>query len=155
MTKMKKVSESESPILHEMVARISRQAGIPKPTLYVVNDQTVFCVGNNGTIITAPHADSTWILMDSITTNNLTSVYFDHGVGYAVGDQGTILKSDDGNSWSVMESGIHYRLNSVAITESKNSFAVGYGGLILASNVDIDEWTTVNSGTLKTLYKAS
>ncbi len=116
------------------------------------SDTAIYAVGTNGTIIKAPHADSAWVLMDSVTISNLTSVYFDHGIGYAVGDLGTILKSIDGDSWSMMESGIHYKLNSVSITESSSVFAVGYKGLILNSHVNHDEWTPITSGTLKTLY---
>jgi heat shock protein HtpX len=40
MTRMREVKPSEAPELHELVSRLSKEAGIPKPTLYVVNDAT-------------------------------------------------------------------------------------------------------------------
>ena len=40
MTGMKELKESDAPELHKLVERLSKQAGIPKPTLYFVNDPT-------------------------------------------------------------------------------------------------------------------
>ncbi|MFH1054672.1 MAG: zinc metalloprotease HtpX [Candidatus Altiarchaeota archaeon] len=40
MTKMKEVKPEEAPELHEIVGRLAKQAGVPKPTLYAVNDPT-------------------------------------------------------------------------------------------------------------------
>jgi len=115
-------------------------------------DDDGFAVGDRGAIIKSIDAGSTWELMDSITSFDLTSVFFDHNFGYAVGDIGTILRTDDAEVWTNMETGIHWRLNGVTITESNASFTVGYKGLILKSHFDLDTWTPVSSGTLKTLH---
>ena len=48
-----------------------------------------------------------WSAVDSGTTSNLRGVYLlDSGVGYSVGDAGTILKTTDaGLTWSALASG--------------------------------------------------
>jgi len=40
MTKMKEINANDAPELHEMVGRFAKEAGIPKPKVFVVNDNT-------------------------------------------------------------------------------------------------------------------
>ena len=49
MNKAREVSEQEAPDLHGMVASLAARAGIPKPRVYVVDDQTpnAFATGRN------------------------------------------------------------------------------------------------------------
>lgn len=49
MTRAKQVSAEQNPELHEMVERLARKAGIPKPRIYIVNDNSMnaFATGRN------------------------------------------------------------------------------------------------------------
>ena len=63
----------------------------------------------------------------------------------AVGEQGAIFRSPDGNAWSSAKSGITETLR--AVTFGKDTFiAVGDKGSILTSP-DGSAWTTMSSGT--------
>jgi photosystem II stability/assembly factor-like uncharacterized protein len=56
-----------------------------------------------------------WSAATSGTTNNLNGVYLlDSGIGFAVGDAGTILKTTDaGMTWSAVTSGTTNALHDV------------------------------------------
>jgi photosystem II stability/assembly factor-like uncharacterized protein len=67
--------------------------------------------------ISAFAAFAQWSPVDSGTTNNLRGVYLiDSGIGFAVGDAGTILKTTDaGMSWSALASGTTKTLYDVFV----------------------------------------
>jgi len=69
-----------------------------------------------------------WIQQNSGTTNYLNSVYFtDSNTGYAVGFNGTILKTmDGGENWISQNSGTTNHLESVFFIDQLKGFAVGY-----------------------------
>jgi len=68
-----------------------------------------------------------WIQQNSGTTNHLNSVYFiDPNTGYAVGFNGTILKTTDGGeNWISQNSGTTNHLYSVFFIDQSKGFAVG------------------------------
>ena len=72
----------------------------------------------------------------TIFSNPLWSVDFPISgasqVGYAVGDQGTLLKTNDaGMNWLSQQSGTTFRLNKVHFKDFDFGFAVGENGIIL------------------------
>lgn len=113
-----------------------------------------FAVGLNGSILMTNDEGLNWTLMDSVTVNELTSVYIGQpAYAHAVGDFGTILQMTNGADWNVMNSGTHYKLNGVASTPSAaKTFAVGYKGLILKTEMTWDEWQKINAPTIDILY---
>ncbi|MGE3509738.1 MAG: hypothetical protein AB7N65_12735 [Vicinamibacterales bacterium] len=70
---------------------------------------------------------------------------------WAVGEEGTILRTDDGRSWVPQSSGTSNSLNGIAGAEDGSLWAVGDEGTILHSP-DGQRWETVNSGTSRTLF---
>src|SRR5215470_19504177 len=74
-----------------------------------------------------------WFSVDSGTTNNLNGAYLlDSGIGFAVGDAGTILKSTDaGATWGTLPSGTTNTLYDVYFFDGTQGAAVGEQGLIL------------------------
>src|SRR4030095_8340903 len=74
-----------------------------------------------------------WIAVDSGTTNNLNGAYLlDSGIGFVVGDAGTILKSTDaGATWEPLTSGITNALHDVYFFDATQGVAVGERGRIL------------------------
>ena len=83
----------------------------------------------------------------------LTSVYFpsagnDQNTGYAVGHQGTILKTiDGGGSWLQQASGTTKDLYSTYFIDNNTGFAVGRDGTILKTTNGGETWITKYSGT--------
>lgn len=91
--------------------------------------------------------------------NNWTSTMFTHPlwsidfplsnasqVGYAVGDDGTILKTyDAGVNWSPQLSGISFRLNKVHFIDPDFGFAVGENGIILRTTTGGEPVTIIEN----------
>ncbi len=68
-----------------------------------------------------------WFAVDSVTTNNLNRAYLlDSGIGFVVGDRGTILKTTDlGATWVPLSSGTTRALQDVYFFDSDQGVAVG------------------------------
>ena len=75
-----------------------------------------------------------WFPVSSGTTENLNGIYMlPSGVGYAVGNTGTIVKTTNtGNSWTPLTSGTTNTLNDVYFRDDNiaTRFAAQYDGLI-------------------------
>jgi photosystem II stability/assembly factor-like uncharacterized protein len=84
-------------------------------------------------------ATAQWYTHYSGTTQNLNSVYFpEANLGYAVGNNGTILKTITGGvTWDSMPSGTTVPLNSVYFTDAITGYAVSWGTIL----------KTINGGT--------
>ncbi len=68
--------------------------------------------------------------------------------GWAVGQNGTILHTEDGGlSWTVETSGTLRKLYGVAFTDSRTGWAVGQNGTILHTGDGGLSWTTKKTGT--------
>jgi photosystem II stability/assembly factor-like uncharacterized protein len=111
-----------------------------------------FAVGDYGVILRSDNSGENWELMDSVTTENLTSVFRTENRAYIVGDNGIMLKSDDLESWYQTESFTHYKLYSVFFGDDDHGYAVGYQGTILKTNSGGEFWQYILSGTPFTLY---
>jgi photosystem II stability/assembly factor-like uncharacterized protein len=97
------------------------------------------------TLITNSLMFAQWLPVSSGTTNSLYGVYMlPSGVGYAVGDMGTILKTtDSGDSWNSITSGVTDGLNNVYFFDDNTGIIVGDGGLILRTTNGGSSWTTI------------
>jgi photosystem II stability/assembly factor-like uncharacterized protein len=72
--------------------------------------------------------------------------------GWAVGDAGTILKTEDGGeTWKTQASGVSASLAAVDFVNASVGFAVGKGGRILRTRDGGAHWVKVGSGTQKGL----
>ncbi len=69
----------------------------------------------------------------------------------AVGDSGTILKSDTNGTWTSLNSGVVVDLNSAAKTGTNTIYAVGDGGTIIMSMDAGQTWNQQTSGTTENL----
>ena len=86
-----------------------------------------------------------WLPVSSGTTNNLYGIdMLPSGVGYAVGDMGTILKTtDSGSSWNLLNSNTTTQLNDVYFFDDNIGIVVGYFGLILRTTDGGNNWSTI------------
>jgi len=73
-------------------------------------------------------AFSQWYQLNSGTTNHLNSVFFtDENTGYAVGENGTILKTTNGgDTWILQNTSTNNDLNSVFFINEDIGYAVGH-----------------------------
>lgn len=103
------------------------------------------------------HLFSQWTAQTSGTTNNLFDVFFtDNNVGYAVGENGTILNTTDGGvNWTGMNSGVTGYLHGITFTNATTGFAVGENGVILKTTNAGASWTLMTSGTTTNLLDVS
>jgi len=81
--------------------------------------------------------------------NGLRSVEFiSTDMGWAVGDGGVILYTDDaGNIWKEQNGGTNTWLKSIDFTDPANGWAVGAGGTIIHTNNGGISWNQQESGT--------
>ena len=98
-----------------------------------------------------------WTAATSGTTNNLNGAYLlDSGVGFVVGDAGTVVKTTDaGMTWSPLTSGTTNALHDVYFFDATQGVAVGEQGLILRTTDGGAGWQDVTSGVTDTLRSVS
>jgi photosystem II stability/assembly factor-like uncharacterized protein len=98
-----------------------------------------------------------WSATTSGTTNNLNGAYLlDSGIGFVVGDVGTIVKTTDaGMTWSPLTSGTTNALHDVYFFDATQGVAVGEQGLILRTTDGGAGWQGVTSGVEDTLRSVS
>ncbi len=97
-----------------------------------VNGQFV-AVGENGTILTASGAATSWAQRTSGTTARLHAVAYGNGHYLAVGDGGVVVDSTDGASWTVRSANTPANLLGIAFGGAY-FVAVGEGGVIRVSD---------------------
>ncbi len=79
------------------------------------------------------HSNYLWSVLYTDTSRNLNSVCFiDDNTGYAVGQNGAIIKTTNGGKkWVSQLSGTGFDLNAVYFINKNIGYAVGYNGTIL------------------------
>src|SRR5438067_4166086 len=98
-----------------------------------------------------------WSGAKSGTNNNLNGGYLlDSGVGFVVGDAGTIVKTTDaGMTWSPLTSGTTNGLHDIYLFNATEGVAVGDQGLILRTIDGGAMWQNVASGVEDALRSVS
>lgn len=87
-----------------------------------------------------------WVKIASQTTETLRAVQFIEETGFAVGDNGTILKSVDfGDSWTKITSPASVNLNAVQVFSKTNIFIAGEDDHVLVST-DGNSFTISKTG---------
>ena len=85
--------------------------------------------------------------------NSLSKIFFANAnTGYAVGDRGTIIKTNDkGANWINLKSGTKNFLTSIICADANTGYAVGGNGTIIKTENGGETWSILNSGTTKFL----
>jgi photosystem II stability/assembly factor-like uncharacterized protein len=104
-----------------------------------------------GAIAKTTDGGSSWA--STLFTNPLWDIDFPISgagqVGYAVGSEGTILKTyDAGGNWQSQQSGTMLKLNKVHFLDLDFGFAVGENGIVLRSTTGGEPVTKVDETTL-------
>jgi photosystem II stability/assembly factor-like uncharacterized protein len=92
---------------------------------------------------------SQWTVLNPLSSGTaLSAVKFtDTNIGYAVGNNGKILKTTNGGvNWSQQISGTTNNISSVFFSDANNGFAVGNSGTILKTTDGGSNWVLQTSG---------
>lgn len=104
-------------------------------SIRLASPTVAYAVGSSGTMLKSLNGGASWDTVTSGTTNHLRDIYLGaFGVGAAVGQNQTIMETNESvTGWFNTMSGTR-ELNSVFFTNETRGFAVGDSGLILATN---------------------
>jgi photosystem II stability/assembly factor-like uncharacterized protein len=104
-------------------------------------------------LFTVSGAIAQWTPLPAIPQVNLFSIFFtDANTGYAVGDTGTIFKTNDaGATWMDIPSGKSNSLYSIFFINANTGFVVGDNGTIQKTIDGGTTWTSLSSGTTELL----
>jgi hypothetical protein len=102
-------------------------------SVYFVDDNTGWIVGDQGCILHTNNAGQDWIFQNSDTSSPLSDICFaDKNNGCAIGYDGIILKTCDGGAtWEKWKHITSDYLGSVFLIDSANGWIVGGRGKIL------------------------
>lgn len=97
-------------------------------------------VGEDGLILATVDGGNEWAAQSSGTTRALLGLAVARDYAVAVGEKGTILRSEDLETWSPIESGTSETLNAVAAS-GDSCWAVGSKGATVGSTDRGRSWT--------------
>ncbi len=129
-----------------------QHSGGPTNSIWAVDENTALSVSNHGRI--ARMNSGSWSIATNILTEDFTDVQFlSSTVGFAVGANGLVMRTDDGGaSWSVQSSRTQKRLNAVSFADTSNGLAVGSLGTIIRTTDGGSNWSNVTSNTTDELF---
>ncbi len=113
----------------------------------VVNTTTAFASGQGGHLIRTTDGVS-WTGTPTGVTVDLNGLSFiSPQTGWAVGNGGTILKTENGgNSWAIQESGVTGDLFGVSFYDEEHGWIVGEAGIVLYSENSGETWVLQPGG---------
>ena len=99
-------------------------------------------------VLKTTNAGTSWSIVNSGTTNDLTGIFVNGLSVYVTGVNGTILVSaNSGNAWTATNTGISFTLNKIFFVSEYIGYAVGNGGTILKTSNGGQGWNFQTSGT--------
>lgn len=124
-----------------------------KPLSALTGDAKLLtAVGESGEIWASTDSGLSWSQQESNTTTTLQSVWQNGAVRFAVGDNGTLLRSYDQRTWQSVPTGVTSRLNSIWGRDEKTLYISGDNGLLLRSTNEGQTWEKLKSPTNQHLY---
>jgi photosystem II stability/assembly factor-like uncharacterized protein len=89
--------------------------------------------------------------------NNINGIFmYNENIGWAVGDKGIILRTDDGgNNWKSQKIPVNVNINKIAFYDLYTGYAIGNNGVILKSNDGGTSWFILSTNVtdnLKDIY---
>ena len=98
-----------------------------------------------------------WVPQVSGTTENLNDVFaVTENLVFAVGDNGTILKTTDGGvNWVQKISGTTQNLTRIQFANQDVGYAIGFNGILLKTTDGGQNWLIINTNILTNLHGLS
>lgn len=129
----------------------SRNSGTTQTLNYLRIQSTTFqpgilAVGNNGTITRSTDLGETWTVAAPVTSANLYGSELNSSSYYAVGDNGTVIMSYTGISWTVQTSTTIRNLKAVGMHANAGGtvIAVGDKGTIIRTTNSGQNWSNIS-----------
>ncbi|TAK56677.1 MAG: hypothetical protein EPO24_10960 [Bacteroidetes bacterium] len=95
-----------------------------------------------------------WVQQQSNTTQTLHGIAYGNAkIAAAVGDNGTILRTTNGDEWNIVASGTTEALHAVAFATGDHGVAVGAGGTILKTSDGGATWMKQTVGGSNYTFK--
>lgn len=115
--------------------------------IYLVNANTGYVVGNNGTVRRTTNGGQSWVAKNfPVNTNNLC-VYFQNAMTGFVGNQNAFVykTTDGGNTWEANGAASTYAVTSVTMTSGITGYCGDhYGNLQKSTDNGQTWWTQIN-----------
>jgi photosystem II stability/assembly factor-like uncharacterized protein len=113
--------------------------------IWFSSSSTGYVVGNGGRILKTTNGGTSWVQLNSGTTDDLYSIYLTSTtVGWVGGDNGRILKTTNaGSTWTSQFSSINYEFQDLWFTDANNGMAVGTYGMMRTTNGGTS-WTAIS-----------
>ena len=110
-------------------------------SLYFIDDQTGWSIGEYGTILKTTDAGITWMIQEIPWLFDLSDVFFPtERVGYAISTDGFMIKTTDGgDTWNQLENRYVNNLNRIRFRDENTGWTIGEKGLVLHT-VDGGAW---------------
>jgi photosystem II stability/assembly factor-like uncharacterized protein len=114
--------------------------------IFFADENAGWAVGDNGAIFHKAHADSSWVIQNCGSTNDLTSVSAINPHQVWVAGKGGIIyhSNNDGETWFPEESKVTDNLSSIFILNGESGWAVGDAGTALYTYNGGGTWLTMN-----------
>ncbi|MBI3123567.1 MAG: T9SS type A sorting domain-containing protein [Ignavibacteriales bacterium] len=120
----------------------------------VLDEQTVYAIGEYGAAIKTTNAGQTWKQLN-IPNDNLTAIYFvNHDLGFLLGTNGTFYKTTNGGvDWNALSIKFPNNYFSIYFINENVGFMCGTFGYILKTTDGGTTWNKKNSKAITTLNK--
>ena len=145
-------------------AQYSQSGETPLSSIYFIDDNNGFAVGESGSIMRTTNGGNNWYEQTTLTVYDLRDVYFINlNTGWIVGHYlglphvPAIFKTTNGGqTWNVQTFGVDEFLSSISFADEFNGWAVGgdnFQSIILHTSDGGENWTYQNSPTNNYLSK--
>ncbi|MDI6765847.1 MAG: YCF48-related protein [Bacteroidota bacterium] len=125
-------------------------------SIWSINQDTVFCVGDYGTIMKSTNGGQTWRVTQnaaSVTEPLYATQFTTSTIGWAIGEGGRILKTTDaGTTWLIHNSPTTKDLFGIHFISTSTGFIIGAQGTIYKTTNGGTDWTYSTPITNATLY---
>lgn len=123
-------------------------------SVWFVDNQTGWAVGNSGTILYTKDAGNRWDIQDAGLSKNLNNVFFTDSLnGTIVGDQGCVLKtSDQGVTWQLFLTPTNRALNAAYFFSPDSGWVVSENGMIFFTDDGGNSWQATSTEESYNLY---
>ena len=113
---------SNQNLLSQTWTEVNTGAGHNLWGVSVINDNTAYAVGDQGTIVKTTDEGNNWASIPSGTTSYFNSVQFiNSNLGWAVGENGTIAKTTNGGTnWTYQHTGNFGVIGDLCVYDSQN-----------------------------------
>jgi len=129
-------------------------------SIYVDSDnERVWIAGDEGTILYSPDRGKTWQSQSTGVDGDLISLDgCCHGTLFAVGSEGTIIRSRDGGPWTIQRSPateVAGPLRAIKVISDLRAWAVGYSGNVIHTEDGGHTWITVTVPSAANLWSVN